>query len=105
MTDFEKALLELKEGLFDVPEVKTFFSLRDQIQNDPDLMKLDKQKRDAQQEMAKAINDDAQYFVKKQQYLQLEQTYDSHPLIVNYKQVKAEVRALLEQIVDILSTE
>jgi cell fate (sporulation/competence/biofilm development) regulator YmcA (YheA/YmcA/DUF963 family) len=102
MSDFEQQLQSLKKELFDMPLVNDFFRLRDAILADEALMTLEHGFQHHQKLMAKCINDDEKYRFHKTEYEKQKEAFDTHPLVINYLTVKAELEALLLQMKSIL---
>lgn len=98
MNDFEKALEELHEALFDTPEVQQFFALRQVIESDQELMAANAAMRAHQKAMAKHQNNDEIYFREKALYEKYSVIYNKHPLVVNYEALRGTVNDLLKQI-------
>lgn len=101
----DEKLTKLIEALHELDEVKAFLAMRQEILASPELIALDKQKREAQRALAESINDDVVYARNKAIYIQMQQEYDNHPLIVNYKTLREAVSLLLGQIAEIIDGE
>lgn len=92
------ALSKVKEQLFNEPEVKEYFYLKSQIQNNEELLGLDKNIKDLQRKLCKnSKNKDL-----IDEYRSALNSYNSHPLVVNFNRVKEEVNDLLRMIKEIL---
>lgn len=98
MNDFDQALEELRDALFNTPEVQQFFALRQAIESDKELMAANAQMRAHQKAMAKHQNNDEIYFREKALYEQYSALYNKHPLVVNYEALRGVVNDLLKQI-------
>lgn len=102
MDNLEKQLSKVQELLFDLPEVKLYFSLREQIEANETLQTMLKEIRHHQKAMTAAMENIQLYQTEKQIYQTLMDSYHSHPLIVNYEQVKENVYFLLKQMQQII---
>ena len=90
MNDFEKALEKLRNDLYQNPLIKEYFSLKKQLDENKDILKL-------KEDIKKATSEGNIDLFNK-----LKLDYDNHPIVNNYKITKDEVNNLLLQIKEIL---
>ena len=103
MSDFDKALRELKDELLNEQCVKEYFYYKSLVENDETIKKLDEDVRFHQKEMCRNKNNNELYFKEKAIYEELKNKLDSHPILANYQIAKDEVFSLLVDIKNILS--
>jgi len=101
-TDFEIKLEQLRQRLFDMPEVRQFFETRQRILADATLTRYDRLKRKHQRAMAANMHDRDTYEREKRLYSRYAAAYDNHPLVINYRYLRETVYQLLDQIKAIL---
>ena len=100
MDSFLKEKLDEFISLFlEQKEVKQYFALKDEIENSNELNELSKKIVEAKKSLALSFGT-SRYEQKKKEYEDLQNEYDSSPLIVNYKNVKDEVEYLLKEFED-----
>ena len=102
MSNFDSQLEKLKDKLFDQESVKTYFSLKSQIEQSAELNELRNKIRYYAQEMTKNMDDDETYFKNKELYEQVLSEYNENPLVVDYNVVSDEVNNLLKQLKNII---
>ncbi len=86
MNELDKILTRLKDDINDIPCVKEYIFLKDAIKNNKELIKLEKDIKEATENgNFKLLNE-------------LKIKYDSHPLINNFKIIKKETLATLLEI-------
>lgn len=102
MNDYLEAIENLKSTLFNQEIVKTYFSLRKQIEESEEIKKLNDRLVELQKKMTLNINDDSVYFNCKKEYERTLFEYESHPLINNYHLIKDELFGLLQEIKSII---
>ncbi|MCH5171329.1 MAG: YlbF family regulator [Erysipelotrichales bacterium] len=102
MSNFDSQLEKLKDKLFDQESVKTYFSLKSQIEQSTELNELRNKIRYYAQEMTKNMDDDETYFKNKELYERVLSEYNEHPLVVDYNVVAEEVNNLLKQLKNII---
>ena len=102
MNNFEAQLEKVKNLLFNQECVKTYFSLKEQIEQSIELNELREKIRFHAQEMTKNMSDDEIYFKNKSIYEKALNEYNSHPLVVDYNAVAEEVNNLLKQLKNII---
>lgn len=102
MNDFEEALRNLKEELFSLDEVKTYFKLKNKIENNAELNLIKERIVSLKQEMTLNIDIDEKYFKAKEEYESLLKKYTEHPLIQNFEVIKDELYNLLTEIKKII---
>lgn len=90
MNDFDEALEKLRKDLYQNPLIKEYFSLKKQLDENKDILKLNEDLKTA------TSNGNIDLLNK----LKLE--YDNHPIVNNFKIIKDEVDNLLLQIKEIL---
>ena len=103
MDKIETLLKEVSEQLFNYPCVKEYFRLKNIIENDKELSKLEKEVRVHQKKMCEHQNDDDIYFKEKELYETKLAELETNPIIQNFEEVKKEVNALLNEVRDILN--
>ena len=81
---------ELKENLYNEPEIVEFFRLKKLFENDKSLEEMRRQIIKAKQ----ANN--------QEEYKRLKDLYDNHPLVSNYYAARENVADLLKELTDIL---
>ena len=89
--ELEKVLQELKDKLDNNETIQEYLSLKSSLENNKEL-------KDMRSEIARLTNEN-----KLEEKEALINVYNSHPLVVNYNQIREEVISLLSQIKDILS--
>ena len=104
MNEIEAKLSQVKDALHQIPEIKEFFKLREEIIANQELAVLDEKIRLAQRGMGEHLNDE-KYQTYREEYDALTSIYEAHPLIINYRQLKEAVTLILSQMKDILSLE
>jgi cell fate (sporulation/competence/biofilm development) regulator YmcA (YheA/YmcA/DUF963 family) len=102
MTELARKTAALKEALLALPEVKRFFSLRDQIAEDTYLMTQQELAKEHQKKMMKTIHEAQLYQHHKAQYEHYLSLFQNHPLVQTYEAIKAEIKPLLDQLQSIL---
>ena len=102
MTDVEIALKEVKEELYSSSVIQEYLSLKKQIENNPELLSLEKEVREHQKKMCENIQNDEVYIKEKELYELKQNKLKAHPLYQNFESSKEEVVALLKQIKEAL---
>ncbi len=102
MNDFEEALRNLKEELFSLDVVKTYFKSKNEIENNAELNLIKGRIVSLKQEMTLNIDIDEKYFKAKEEYESLLKKYTEHPLIQNFELIKDELYNLLTEIKKII---
>ncbi len=102
MNDFDQALEDLKNELFSLEEVKTYFKLKSEIDNNAELVLIKEKITLLKQEMTLNIDLDDKYFKAKEEYELLLKKYTEHPLIQNFEIVKENVYNILMEIKKII---
>ena len=97
------AIEEVKDELLNEPSVVRFLQLCNEIKNDKNLQRIEKQLVAAKKGMTLNMADDKKYFSYKTKYENLLKQRSENPLITNYEIYKDEVESLLKQIKEILS--
>ena len=103
MDNIEKLLKEVSDRLNDEECVKEYFRLKEIINNDSNLKRLDKEVREHQKKMCEFQNDDEIYFKEKALYESSLKELEDNPIYQNFNEVKKEVNSLLIEIRDFLS--
>ena len=103
MGNIEKLLNEVSDRLNDEECVKEYFRLKEIINNDSNLKRLDKEVREHQKKMCEFQNDDEIYFKEKALYESSLKELEDNPIYQNFNEVKKEVNSLLIEIRDFLS--
>jgi cell fate (sporulation/competence/biofilm development) regulator YmcA (YheA/YmcA/DUF963 family) len=104
MNEVESKLQEIKQALYQIPEVIEFLVVRQAILQNQELSALDQKIRAAQRGMGQHLNDE-HYKTHRMVYDETIAIYEAHPLIVNYRNLKEAVNLILTQKKDILSLE
>ena len=102
MNNFEESLNSLKEELFNLEEVKAYFKLKNEIENNEELISLTKEISHLQRMMTLNIDDYEKHLDYKTQYEICLKKYNNHPIIVNFENVKEEVYQILTSIKTII---
>lgn len=98
----EKAILDVSKNLMEEPVVKEFLAIKKEIENDDELLELDKSIREHQKNMVKFAHDEEFASKERLLYKKEKEKFENHPLILNYNALKDEVNDLLEEIKDII---
>lgn len=98
MTKLESLTDQLAKAIHDLPEVKQFFSLREQILKDPFLNEQQEQMKHHQKLMMKHLTDPMVYQQHQTAYRQHQQAFDEHPLVQNYVSLKEQLSPLLNEL-------
>ncbi|HOJ44505.1 MAG TPA: YlbF family regulator [Bacilli bacterium] len=104
MNEVESKLQEVKQALYQIPEVIEFLAVRQAILQNQELSELDQKIRAAQRGMGQHLNDE-HYKTHRAVYDEATAIYEAHPLVVNYRNLKEAVNLILTQMKDILSLE
>ncbi len=83
---------------FDNPTVIRFLELKKMILESFELNMLETEIKKWQKKTALAINDEKNYQINRQKYLELKKSYDENPFIVNFNLEREEVMLLLEKL-------
>ena len=90
MDKIDEVLTLLKDELDKNPVIQEYLTLKQQVETDPELKSM-------RLEIARLTNEN-----KKEKRDNLLETYNNHPIMVNYTQAREEVISLLNEIKDIL---
>jgi len=93
MTKLESLMDRLANTLQDLPEVKQFFALREQI-----LKEQQEQMKHHQKLMMKNLAEQSIYQTHQSAYRQHQQAFDEHPLVQNYVSLKEQLSPLLNEL-------
>ncbi len=99
MNEVEKKLEIVKDELYSNPLVLEYFRLKKSIEEDKELMELDKKIRTLQKELCYKNN--KENIDNNESYMALKARFDNHPLVINYNKVKEEVFDLLNEIEEV----
>lgn len=88
---------EFIDSFLEVKEVKQYLLLKKEILNSNEIKELEDALRKAQKDMALSLGTSS-YESNKNNYIELKQKYDNHPLIVNYNVMQEEVSYLLNEL-------
>jgi cell fate (sporulation/competence/biofilm development) regulator YmcA (YheA/YmcA/DUF963 family) len=102
MTKLEEGIDQLAKAIQTLPEVKQFFSLREQILKDPFLNEQQALMKHHQKIMMKHIADADIYKKHQEAYKRCQADFDEHPLVVNYVTLKEQLSPLLNQLQSII---
>lgn len=100
MNDINELVLDIKKELYDNPSIKEYLRLKTLIENDKDLIKLNKELKSHQRIMCENINNDEIYLKEKEIYESLKAKMDANPLLVNFNALREEVSQILNEIKD-----
>lgn len=103
MNDIDYLLLEVKDILYKEPIVQEYFSLKKEIEENKELIELDKSVRHHQRMMCSNLENDDIYLKEKSLYEEELSRMNNHPLVVNFNNIKEEVLVLLKEVRDSLS--
>lgn len=98
MNKFDEALLNVKNEILSLPEMKEFLSLKKLIEHDDEIQRLDKETRAHQKAMCQAENDDETYYKEKKLYEDGLEKLNSNPLYQNYLQARENAKELLLEV-------
>ena len=102
MAKIDELLKEVNDQLNEEICVKEYFRLKNVIENDKELIELDKLVREHQTAMCKAQDNDEIYFKEKELYETYLNQLNNNPIYQNFEEVKKEVNALLKEMKDYL---
>ena len=102
MNKVEEELLKTKESLFSLPQVKEYLRVRDLVNKDQEIASLRQNVIKYRKEMKDNFGNDDAYFLAKQKLEETEKKLNSHPLIVNFENLKEEILDLLNEVKTIL---
>ena len=91
MDKIDEVLCQLKIELDKNPVIQEYLSLKDKVESNPELKAM-------RLEIARLTNEN-----KKEERDNLLDTYNNHPIMVNYVQAREEVVSLLNEMKNILS--
>ena len=103
MNDFDELLKEVENKLNEEECVKEYFRLKKIIENDEELVLLDKEVRFHQKEMCRYENNDGIYFKEKKLYEDSLAKLEANPIYLNFIEIKKEVNALLKEVAEVLN--
>ena len=102
MNKIDSLLKDIKNELYSEPCIQEYLRLKSVIEKDEDLSKLDKEVRLHQRLMCESRNNEEVFEKEKALYEKASKEFDSNPVVINYKNVKEEVYALLEEVKEAL---
>ncbi len=102
MSDFDIALEQLKNVLYDNEIIKNYLATKKIIENNTEINSLINELRNHQRLMCKNVNDDEKYLLEKEKYLTVQDELNSNPLYQNFLNLQNEVSALLKEVRDYL---
>ena len=102
MSKVDDSLLEVKKELYSDPIIVEYFHLKELINKDEYLTKLDKSMREHQKKMCENITNDDVYLKEKAAYESCLNELKNNPLYINFENIKEEVLNLLNQVKDAL---
>ena len=102
MNKFDKELTNAKNALMELPLVKEYIALKEALRTSEELKDVRLELVRLQKEMTLNVNNPAKHASIKQNYDELKNKYDNHPLVLNYKETEEEVYNLLKEIQNIL---
>ncbi len=95
MTNFDKALQQLKTELYQSELVQEFLRYKKLISESEVLAKLENRLKELQQLMTKNVANAPKHREFKNEYNLLKKQYDTHPYITNYNNLLSDLNALL----------
>lgn len=98
MNKIDEALLDVKNEILSLPEMKEFLSLKALIEQDKEIQRLDKEIHEHQKAMCKAKDDDEIYFKEKKLYEDGLKLLNENPLYQNYLIARENARELLLEV-------
>lgn len=102
MSDFDIALEQLKNVLYDNEIIKNYLATKKLIENNTEINSLINELRNHQRLMCKNVNNDEKYLLEKEKYLTVQDELNSNPLYQNFLNLQNEVSALLKEVRDYL---
>ena len=100
MDKIDSLILDIKKELYDEPIIKEYLSLKEAIDNNEELKRLNKEMKAHQKAMCENMDNDEIYFKEKEAYESYLNKINSHPLMQNFNAIKDEVFALLSEVKD-----
>ncbi len=101
MNKINSKIHELKNYIFELDEVKNYFTCKEAVENNELLKLLNSRLMQAQKEMSINVNE-SNYDKLRNDYLKILQDMNNDPLVVNLRQSEEEVNILLNEIKDLL---
>lgn len=98
MNKLDEALLNVKNEILSLPEMKEFLSLKASIEKDDEIQKIDKEIRLHQKAMCKAEDNDEVYLKEKELYENNLKLLNENPLYQNYLIARENVKELLLEV-------
>ena len=102
MSNFETALANLKQEIYDDELIKEYFRVRDLVLKNEELKELKQQINDLQIKLSLNMVNPELHACYKRDYEQLLNKYNLHPLISNFTFLQSEVHDFLQNIADLL---
>lgn len=102
MNKIDSLLSDIKKELHSEPCVQEYLRLKSILEKDEDLSKLDKEVKLHQRAMCGNRSNKEVFEKEKDLYEKASKEFDSNPVVINYKNVKEEVYALLEEVKEAL---
>ena len=103
INNFDQALNEVKNQLFDVDIVKQYFYYKNLVENDKNLKNIDEEMRFHQKQMCQNKETLEIYENEKKMYEDLKKIFENNPVLLNYQNTREEVFSLLVDIKQFLS--
>ncbi len=102
MDKIEKTLNELVSALNEEPVFIEFEKARELVENDPYLIKTERELKTLQQKMTKEVMNKTLHNEYKSEYEKLKKAYEEHPYVLNYNALLNDVNELLLTIKTII---
>lgn len=102
MNKIDSLLTDIKKELHSEPCIQEYLRLKSILEKDEGLSNLDKEVKLHQRLMCENRNNKEVFEKEKALYEKASKEFDSNPVVINYKNVKEEVYALLEEIKGVL---
>ena len=101
--EIKESLMALKEALYNDDDVKQYLALKDAISKDNYLVEIKKQLKNLHDDICHHKDDEVIHAQLLSQYKQLEKEYDENEIVIQYREFKKSVDAILKEIAGCLS--
>ena len=95
--ELKKRIDHFIEDFMAQKEIKQYLILKEEISKSEEIKELNQKLVDSKKKLARSFGT-SDYQKNKDYYLQVQNEYDQHPLIVNFNVSKAVVNEILEEI-------
>lgn len=103
MNNLEQLLSKVNDEILNEGCVKEYFRLKKIIEEDDEILDLEKKAQKHQKLMCQNKNNDEIYFKEKELYEKYSSELENNPIVQNFNFIKKEVNSLLIDIRDFLS--